>query len=397
MRTRKRKSTKTNYNIFAFTIIFLFSVILILPTLTLLLTSGYRNSKSNSSSSQNNKTNLQYNTKSNKNSTKSNKNDDKTNNKVQNTKLKDSDKSDDSTIPTFKRTENSNLVFKKNIKVYLTYKKKVLSLPIEEYIKGVVSAEMPASFELDALKAQAIAARTYAYMCLNKNQDGCPYYKNADITDDYHQYQAFLTKDESLKLWSKSSANKYWSKISQAVDSTKGEVLFYNSNIIYAAFHSNSGGKTEDGYALTHEKYPYLKSVLSPGEENDPDYKSTFSISKDKFNITLKNLDTNYKSIPSKNALKYIEIISKTPGERVDKIKINNCTFRGPQIRSAFKLKSANFKISEQGDNLIFAVKGFGHGMGMSQYGANVMAKNGFNFVEILKHYYQGVKLERVY
>ncbi len=387
MRTRKRKASKSSYNIFIITIIFLFAIILIFPTITLLLTSRYRNSGSSSSSSQENKTDIEYNDNSNKDKNSSSKNSNNSNSKT----------SDNESIPTFKRSKNSNLVFKKNIKVYLTNNKKVLSMPIEEYIKGVVSAEMPASFELDALKAQAVAARTYAYMCLNKNQDGCPYNKNADITDDYHQYQAFLTKEESLKLWSKSSANKYWNKISKAVDSTKGEVLFYNNDIIYAAFHSNSGGKTEDGYALTHEKYPYLKSVLSLGEETDPDYKSTLTINKDKFNSILKNLDTNYKGLPLKNSLKYIKVISKTPVNRIDKIKISNCTFSGPQIRSAFKLKSSNFTLKELDTNFIFTVIGFGHGMGMSQYGANNMAKSGFDFIEILEHYYQGVKLERVY
>lgn len=385
---KKNLNTSNNLSFIVYLIIFLFIIILIFPSVVLLLTKNYRDNSSKDNNS-NDKTQIVNNSKKYKPNNKNSKS--KSN-------VKQNKKSDtDNSIAVFNKNTNRKLYFKKNINVYLKNNNKIVTLPIEEYIKGVVAAEMPANFSDEALKAQAIAARTYTYMCLNQNKDGCPYNKKADITDDYREYQAFLTKKIRMELWPKSKSDYYWNKISKAVDATKGEVVFYNNNIIYAAFHSNSGGRTEDASSVTSGNYPYLKSVASPGEESDTDFKSTSSVDVSAFNYTLKQINNKFTSISTKQLLNNIKILSKTPGDRIGKIRIGNCIFTGLQLRSAFKLKSTNISFSINKNKITFTTKGFGHGMGMSQYGADILAKKGYNCNKIIHYYYSGVKIYKVY
>jgi len=277
----------------------------------------------------------------------------------------------------------------KNIK--LLTNNTVKEIDFEEYIKGVVSAEMPANFEEEALKAQAICARTYTInKIVNSNKE---VHNGADICDNSAHCQAYCSKEDSLKKWEKSSAKKNWDKIAEAVDETEGKIITYQGNIISALFHSSSGGRTEDVKEVWGgTQYPYLVSVDSVGEE---EIMSNFTEVKE---FTIKEM----KEILQKKEKKFkfntktdkIEILSRTNGDRVREIKFGNLKLSGTETRSLFGLRSANFEIELSKNKIIFTTKGYGHGAGMSQWGAQVMALEGKRCDEILKHYYTGVEIE---
>lgn len=249
----------------------------------------------------------------------------------------------------------------------------ILKLTLEDYVIGVVCAEMPASFHIEALKAQAVASRTYALKRINENKK---------LTDsNYHQ----LYKDETqMKAFWGSGFNKYFTKIKNAVNSTKGEYIAYNNYYIDALFHSTNNGKTEDPIFVWGGSFPYLKSVDSHWDLKASTYygevNKTFEEASSLLGFEF-NRDTN------------IQIVSKTVGNRVNEIIIDENNYTGNEIRDLFGLKSSDFDI-EAGENSIkFSTRGYGHGVGMSQYGANGMAKEGFNYKQILNHYYPNTKL----
>ena len=278
-----------------------------------------------------------------------------------------------------------------------------MELTTDEYIKGVVAAEMPVNFELEALKAQAVAARTYTLNRLEefggKPDDVHPQY---ELCTDYRHCQAWISKDDRLVAWSKNTelsalnSIELWSKIEEAVDSTKGESLIYNGELIDPLFHSSSGGVTENSEDYFSASLPYLRSVSSEYETNSPYISTNFDISEDDFEKTLKN---KYPDIVLKKnkMIDNLEIISRTKSGRVDEIRVGNKTLTGREIRELLSLRSNNFTIKQDGNNIVFTVNGNGHGVGLSQYGANGMAEAGFDYVEILKHYYTGVELKKVY
>ena len=246
-------------------------------------------------------------------------------------------------------------------------------LNLEEYIKGVVAAEMPASFPLEALKAQAVAARTYA---LKKQVTG----KRLTTASKYDQ--AWISKQQLLNKWSKSNFFGNWSKISTAVESTSGMVLVYNGELITAAYHSTSGGQTAAAVEVWGGSVPYLKSVNSYCETESPYYNQQQFFS---WQQLAEQLDTiNYKQA---------QVIDLSASGRVLKIKINRRIFSGREIRQQLGLNSTKFKVIKNAQGLKFVVDGFGHGVGMSQYGAQGLAQQGYNFIEILHHYYPQAKI----
>lgn len=282
------------------------------------------------------------------------------------------------------------------IKVFIEGQNKVVELGFEDYIRGVVAAEMPAAFELEALKAQAIAARTFAYanMIINGGS-GCAKHSGADVCSSVH-CQAYITKEERFRNWPASLATEYWNKITQAVYETKGMVITYNGEVAkHIKYHSTSGGKTENSIYVFGYQEPYLVSVESPYEEETPSYNSKVVMKKEEFIKRVKELDPSV-NITSKNLAKQIKILEWTEGDRVKTIKIGNKTFTGIDIRWAMGLKSAAFTIHIDSKNVTFNVKGYGHGVGMSQWGANEMAKRGKKYDEILKHYYKGVEIKKI-
>ena len=266
-------------------------------------------------------------------------------------------------------------------------------LPIDEYLYGVVSAEMPANYAEEALKAQAVATRTYTiYQILNsKGKHG-----EADVCDDSTCCQAWISKENRMQKWSEEDRENNWSKIVSAVNSTAGKIITYNNEVINAFFHSNSGGRTElaSNVWIGGKDFPYLQSVETSGEDGYTQYSSEVSISKTDL---LEKLKQEYPEIQINfEESENIKILDYTQSGRVKTVKFGNTEIAGTKVRSLVGLKSTNFSINSEGDNVIFSVKGYGHGVGMSQTGADSMAKAGSSYEEILKHFYTGVKISTI-
>ncbi|MCR4436413.1 MAG: stage II sporulation protein D [Clostridiales bacterium] len=284
------------------------------------------------------------------------------------------------------------------IKVYIKQENRIQEMGLEEYIKGVVAAEMPAEFNTEALKAQAVAARTYSFGRIEKvfssQGDAHP---GADVCTDSAHCQAWASRESMMKKWGIFAGIKNWNKIARAVNDTKGVIITYNHAIANPVFHSNSGGKTENAEEVWEgTEVPYLRSVPSEGEDASPDYKYTVSVKTEEFLDKLKNAYPEF-TIKSKDVLKDIHILSYTAGGRVKDIQIGNITLKGVDVRKIFSLRSANFKIEKgEDDSLKITTLGYGHGVGMSQWGANYLAQKGGMYEEIIKYYYQGVELDTV-
>lgn len=240
---------------------------------------------------------------------------------------------------------------------------------MDDYLLGVVAGEMPASFEIEAIKAQVVASRTYVYSRL----------LNVDNTTNSQVY----LEDDKVKLSWQNNYDKYKEKVKKAISETKGEVITYQGEYISALFYSCSNGKSEDveNY-FSGGSVAYLKSVDSSWDEvYDPKFKR--------------------EKVFKANALKDIfggfdyQDISYYPSGRVKSIKINNKIYTGREVREKLALASSDFKIIDKGNEYVFITKGSGHGVGMSQYGAQAMAKLGYSYQDILKYYYQGVVIEK--
>lgn len=261
---------------------------------------------------------------------------------------------------------------------------------IDDYLCNVVSAEMPADFEIEALKAQAIVARTYTiYKILNKKHE------NADICDDSTCCQAWISKEDRLARWEESKRENNWQKINDCVNSTKGKIITYNNQPINAFFHSNSGGVTEIPVNVWGGTgYPYLQSVQTSGEDAYTQYLSEVVLTQDEL---INKLKVKYSDITidfSNND--DIKILDYTESTRVKTVKFGNHELSGVETRSLLGLKSTNFEITKEEGKIKFSVKGYGHGVGMSQTGADSMAKQGSTADEIIKHFYAGVEIKGV-
>lgn len=248
---------------------------------------------------------------------------------------------------------------------------------LEEYIIGVVGAEMPASFNKETLKAQSVVARTYALKSIKNNKQ---------LTSD-NSTQNFKDNNELKKMWG-SSYNTYYNKIKSAVLETKGLYLSYNNDYVDAVYHSTSNGNTEDAVYVWGNSVPYLKSVSSEYDNTNKNYNSIITLTYNEISNKLKNsIDSNTK----------FNIISRTSGNRVKEIEINGTTYSGVEFRKLLNLRSADFSIENNGANVVISTNGYGHGVGMSQYGANGMANNGSSYTDILLHYYTGVSIKNIY
>lgn len=261
---------------------------------------------------------------------------------------------------------------------------------LDDYLCNVVSAEMPAGYEVEALKAQSIVARTYTvYKILNKKHD------NADICDDSTCCQAWISKDDRLARWEESKRESNWQKICDCVNSTKGQIITYDNQPINAFFHSNSGGITEVPVNVWGGTgYPYLQSVETSGEDGYTQYSSEVILTQEELINKLKEKYSDI-SIDFSNS-EDIKILEYTESTRVKTVKFGNHELSGVEARTLFGLKSTNFEITRDGDNIKFSVKGYGHGVGMSQTGADSMAKQGSTSEEIIKHFYTGVEIKDV-
>ena len=270
------------------------------------------------------------------------------------------------------------------VNVYDSKSSQLVEIEFEEYIEGVVAAEMPASFHIEALKAQALAARTYTLLrMVSYGGNGCTKHTGADICTEPAHCQAY--RDPK-------ALGKAYKKIHEAVASTKGEVIVYENGLIDAVFHSTSGGITENSEDVWVNKVPYLRSVLSQYEDHSPKLISTKNISIDEFVSGMMSLDNTMK-LDKKKLAGQIQIIERSSGGRILKMKVGNRYFKGRDLRDQFALNSSNFTIDVNKNDISFAVVGNGHGIGMSQYGADGMAQHGSTYREIVKHYYTGVEI----
>ncbi|NLD20480.1 MAG: stage II sporulation protein D [Clostridiales bacterium] len=281
----------------------------------------------------------------------------------------------------------------KTIDVYIYEAGNTETLDFEEYVKGVVASEMPSSFHMEALKAQAVAARTYSLARVNKaaaggNPEAHP---DAPLCDTTH-CQVYRSEDSLKKIKGAKWMTDDWHKICSAVDKTKGQLLYYDGQLVQQAlFHSSSGGKTENSEDVFTSAVPYLVSVESPYENDATHQNEENSFSIYDFSERLKGKYPNiaFGDINSSN----IEIISRSSGQRVEKMKIGDGIIEGRNVREALGLPSANFAVTISGDTITFTSSGSGHGVGMSQYGADGMAKKGYSYKKILSHYYSGTKI----
>lgn len=297
--------------------------------------------------------------------------------------------------PTFINGKFENTILKEDeytnlsgdiIKVLITHNNTIIDIDFEEYIKGVLIGEMPVTYELEALKAQAVVARTYAlykYKNSNVKHEG-----GADMCDDINCCQAYKSKEYALQSWDDTEENDKWQKINDAVHSTASEVILYSGEIINAFFHANSGGKTENvKFMWSNEEIPYLVSVAGNEVDLRQDIKS---FSKDEFKNLINSEVPNYKSEDE------IKIIDYTGSGRVNNLSIGNININANKLRNLLGIKSTNFRIEISGDKITFYTIGYGHGVGMSQDGANQMALEGRKYNEIIKHYYTGVDLGKM-
>ena len=267
----------------------------------------------------------------------------------------------------------------------------VVELTMAEYLWGVVAAEMPASFEQEALKAQACAARTYTVTRQNNPSDKHP---DADICGDSTCCQAYIDRADAEARWGL-NAQEYSEKIERAVTETDGLGILYNGQPIQALFFSSAAGKTVDAVEVWGNSVDYLKSVDSPEGDEVPNYhtQAVFSAEEVK-SLTLASYPgADLTGEPSG----WFGQASRNDGGGVISIPLGGVTLTGSQVRSLFSLRSATFTVSYTDGNFTFDVTGYGHGVGMSQYGANAMAKEGSTFRDILTWYYTGAQVDTLW
>lgn len=297
------------------------------------------------------------------------------------------------------------------VRVYLTRTGVVETVPLEQYVTGVLAAEMPADFELAALKAQAIAARTFIVQRLAAGETSGTGNKAADVNDTI-EHQVYLPRSE-LEEWPNRGKGAELKKLREAVRQTAGIVMTFRGQPITASFFSSSGGYTENSEEYWSLKIPYLRSVPSPWDAAiNPNNRETVEMPlpqlyaklgqkvPEPVQTALAALDqgeTEAKAAASKlSADKLFKILSWTTGHRVKEIRIGDKVYTGREVREKLDLRSSQFTLAVTGDTVKITTYGYGHGVGMSQWGANGMAKEGYTTTQILKHYYTGISFQQV-
>lgn len=267
----------------------------------------------------------------------------------------------------------------------------VEEVSIDEYLYHVVSSEMPADYEIEALKAQGLVARTYTiYKILNKKHE------NADICDQSTCCQAWISKEDRLARWDEGKKESNWQKIVDCVNATKGKIITYNNEPINAFFHANSGGTTELPVNVWGggSELSYLQVIETSGEEGYTQYSSEVEFTGEELINKLKEkyIDIHIDFTNNED----LKIVAYTDSNRVKTVKFGNHELSGVETRTLLGLKSTNFEIVKENEKIKFKVKGYGHGVGMSQTGANTLAKEGKNYEEIVKHFYIGVEISEI-
>lgn len=283
------------------------------------------------------------------------------------------------------------------IRVYLHEQNKIVEMNLEDYVKGVVAAEMPAEFEMEALKAQAVAARTYAVKNMTMfGGSGLAGNPGADVSSDYKTSQAWLNASALKERWGEAKFEQYWQKISQAVEASRGMVATYQGEPINAVFHSTSGARTASAKEVWGFDYPYLQSVPCSWDQKSPRYTDSKEFTLAELEKRLGSEAGVVAAVQNGNTA-VTQILDRTESGRVDKIRIGSKNFTGQEIRDKLELRSTNFTAEASNDKMVFKTEGNGHGVGLCQYGANGLAKEGRDFRQILTYYYIGVGLRNIY
>ena len=271
------------------------------------------------------------------------------------------------------------------ISVFRTVSNKAEEISLFEYVCGSVAAEMPLAYHEEALKAQAVACYTNALRQMLISNG-----KNCDISDDTAVHQGYIDEAERKEKWG-ADFEKYEKKLQNAVKAVKGEALYYDNKLCVAAFCAISNGTTENAENLWGTGAPYLVSVKSEGDTLSPAYASTVSFSKEEFIKIAKSLKLDTKNITS--LVDQIKITKKSDAGTVLKATLCGKELTGDEIRKAFSLRSPTFTVKATENAVTFSVSGYGHGIGMSQYGANYYAQKGWDYKKILEHYYNNAKI----
>jgi stage II sporulation protein D len=271
------------------------------------------------------------------------------------------------------------------VRLYLPATGSLEVLPLEEYLVGVVASEMPARFALEALKAQAVAARTYAVHRINLSRQGRGVHPNADLCSDPSHCQGWLSEAEMRRRW---GILGYWffrRKVAAAVAATRGLVLAYRGEVIEPVYHSASGGQTESAQAVWGQPVPYLVSVPSPWEEDSPYFAAATALPVSEVARRL-GVSSSARDLS-------MRVVEYTTSGRVKTVLVQGKLLSGPVFRQLLGLNSTHVRWEKKDDQLVFYTRGYGHGVGMSQYGANGLARRGKSFREILAHYYPGTQI----
>ena len=262
------------------------------------------------------------------------------------------------------------------------------TLTLADYLWRVVAAEMPASFEREALRAQAVTARTYTLYQMGIGTN--PNHPEADMCTDIACCQAYLDPDQAAANWG-DGASAYAAKITDAVSSTDGQAIFYEGALIDAVFFSSAAGRTLDAVEVWGGSVPYLTGVESPEGEEVPNYHTTVAVSLEDFRETV--LAQYPQADLSGDPSGWFQSLRPTSSGGVNTVEVGGVVVKGSELRSLFGLRSAHFTVTAGAEGVAFSVTGYGHGVGMSQYGANAMARAGASWQEILEHYYTGVTI----
>jgi stage II sporulation protein D len=287
------------------------------------------------------------------------------------------------------------------VKLYIHDQKKIVNITLDDYVLGVVAAEMPASFPQEALKAQAVVARTYILKRLNSGGLLNPNHPGADICDDHRHGQAWISRGEMKKRWGSLSYYYYYNKLAQAVEDTRGLVIVCKGGLIDPVYHSSCGGKgTEDSGEVWHYGEQYLVGVSCPYCSDPRPVQSSFlsvarvnsllRLNSDFLPVTGK-LDSNAKS-----AVPVMKVIKYTPSGRPKEVEIGNKTYSAVTVRDLLNLRSADFIMELKNGEVEVTTRGYGHAVGMCQYGAKGFADHGYNYNKIIKHYYKGVDIVKL-
>lgn len=283
-------------------------------------------------------------------------------------------------------------------------------MDLEEYVRGVVAAEIPASFHPESLKAQAVAARTYVVGRLrSRGGRGCDHHPDADICTDPAHCQGWLPDDGLVAKWGYLDYFVYKGKIAEAVDATRGIILTYDGAVIDPVYHANSGGVTEDSEDVWSVSVPYLRSVRGDFEKGTPHYRSSYSFGvsdlESLLGVSLVDKSEAVEVIDGHEikvilqgnlSADSVEVVDQSENGHVRLVRLGDTVFTGPEVRQRLGLSSARFTIEVLPDRLIITTIGYGHGVGLSQHGANAMADIGNDYREILRYYYTGVQLAKL-